>query len=309
MKGKNTMTEQDYYIEIESYIKKNELNKKRRILEENYETLNNYWHIGKLLVELQNGEKRAKYGEELIKKWSIEFTKHYGKGYNRANLFKFRQFYLAFPNISPLGRQLTWSHIREILPIKDINKRNYYLNLCIERNLSKRKLIEEIKSNSYERLINKPNHIELIFPKKEYSILDGMKNPIIIKIDKNKSIKNEKDLELTILSEIEFILNQFGSGFTFVGSEYKINNYRIDILLFNYELNSFVVVELKSKKLKPEDKAQVEMYMKLVDDNLKKAFHNKTIGIIITKESNKFIANFIRSEKIFPLEYKIEEFK
>ncbi len=303
------MTEQDYYIEIESYIKKNELNKKIRILEENYDTLNNYWNIGKLLVELQNGEKRANYGDELIKKWSIEFTKRYGKGYNRANLFKFRQFYLAFPIISPLGRQLTWSHIREVLPIKDPNKRNYYLNLCIERKLSKRKLIEEIKSNSYERLINKPNHIEIIFPKKEYSILDGMKNPIIIKIDKNKSIKSERDLELTILSEIEFILTQFGSGFTFVGSEYKINNYRIDILLFNYELNCFVVVELKLRKLKIEDKAQVEMYMKLVDDNLKKSFHNKTIGIIINKESDKFIANFIRSERVFPLEYKIEEFK
>ena len=63
----NIMTEQDYYIEIESYIKKNELNKKIRILEENYDTLNNYWNIGKLLVELQIGEKRANYGDELIK--------------------------------------------------------------------------------------------------------------------------------------------------------------------------------------------------------------------------------------------------
>ena len=62
------MKEQDYYVEIESYIKRNEVNKKRRVLEENYDNLNNYWNIGKLLVEAQGGEVRAKYGDELIKK-------------------------------------------------------------------------------------------------------------------------------------------------------------------------------------------------------------------------------------------------
>ena len=204
-----------------------------------------------------------------------------------------------------MGRALTWSHIREILPIKDKSKRNYYINLCIEKSLSKRKLIEEIKSNSYERLINKPNSVELIVPKKEYNILDDMKNPIIIKLEKNREIKSEKDLEITILSEIEFILTQLGRGFTFVGSQYKINNYYIDILLFNYELNSFVVVELKTRKLKVEDKAQVEMYMRLVDENLKKSTQNKTIGIIISKEQEDYVVNFVKSNDLIPLIYEI----
>ena len=99
---------------------------------------------------------------------------------------------------------------------------------------------------------------------------------------------------------------QFGKGFTFVGSQYKINNYYIDLLLFNIELNSYVVVELKVRKLKPEDKAQTEMYMNLVDNNLKKSFHNKTIGIIISKEQDEYIANFVRSNNLIPLEYIIE---
>ena len=192
------------------------------------------------------------------------------------------------------------------MSIKDINKRNYYINQCIDKNLSSRELAKEIKSNSYERLINKPKNIELIIPKKEYTILEDMKNPIIIKVDKNKVIKSEKDLEVTILSEIEFVLMQFGKGFTFVGSQYKINNYYIDLLLFNIELNSYVVVELKVRKLKPEDKAQTEMYMDLVDNNLKKSFHNKTIGIIISKEQDEYIANFVRSNNLIPLEYIID---
>jgi len=299
------MKEQDYYVEIESYIKRNEVNKKRRVLEENYDNLNNYWNIGKLLVEAQGGEVRAKYGDELIKKWSVRFTRNYGKGYNNTNLKRFRQFFLLFPKGAPLAHQLSWTNITLLLPIKNENKRNYYINLCIEKNLSKRKLIEEIKSNSYERLINKPNNVELIVPKKGYTILDDMKNPIIIKLEKNGEIKSEKDLELIILSEIEFILTQLGKGFCFLGSQYKINNYYIDILLFNIELNCYVVVELKVRKLKVEDKAQVEMYMKLVDENIKKATQNKTIGIIISKEQDKFVVNFIKSDKLIPLTYEL----
>jgi predicted nuclease of restriction endonuclease-like (RecB) superfamily len=204
-----------------------------------------------------------------------------------------------------VGRNISWTHFRYLIPIKDENKRNYYINLCIERNLSKRQLIEEIKSNGYERLINKMDNIEIVQNKKGYSVLNDMRNPIIIKVDKNKMINNEKDLELTILSEIEFILTQLGKGFCFIGSQYKINNYYIDILLFNIELNSYVVVELKVRKLKVEDKAQVEMYMKLVDENIKKSTQNKTIGIIISKEQDKFVANFIKSDKLISLTYEL----
>ena len=161
------MQEEKYYVEIESYIKRNEIGKRKRILEENYDTSNNYWEIGRLLIEAQGGEKRAKYGNELIKKWSAKFSEAYGVGYNATNLKRFRQFFITFPKGAPLGH-LSWTHIRTLLPIKDINKRNYYINICIERNLSKRKLEEEIKSNSYERLIDKPKNTELIVPKRKY---------------------------------------------------------------------------------------------------------------------------------------------
>lgn len=298
------MKENEYYNEIESFIKKNEISKKRRIIEENYDTLNNYWNIGKLIVEAQGGKIHAKRGEELIKKWSIQFTKKYGKGYDATNLRKFRQFYLEIPKCATLWR-VSWSIIKIVLPIKDINRRNYYFNLSVEQNLSVRQLQEKIKSNSYERLINKPINVELIISKKEYTILEDIKNTIIIKVDKNKIIKSEKDLELTILSEITFVLTQLGRGFAFIGNQYKINNYYIDILLFNIELNSYVVVELKTRRLKVEDKAQVEMYMKLVDENIKKSTQNKTIGIIISKEQDDYVANFVRSNDLIPLTYEV----
>ena len=158
------MKEEQYYKEIEHLIKKNEINKKVRRLEENHSLVTTYWNVGRLIVEAQGGSSKAKYGNELIKKWSERLTKAYGKGYDATNLRKFRQFYLYFPKCAPAGLTLNWSHYRELLPIKNINKRNYYINLCIKNNLSKRDLIKEIKSNSYERLMNKPDKIDIIVP-------------------------------------------------------------------------------------------------------------------------------------------------
>ena len=303
------MNEQQYYEEIEHLIKKNEISKRVRSLEANNDLVTTYWNVGRLIVEAQGGEKRAKYGNELIKKWSIELTNKYGKGYDYTNLSRFRNFYIQFPILGPVA-QLSWTNIIKILPIKDENKRNYYINLCIKNNLSKRELTDAIKSNAYERLVDKPDKIDIIVPTK-YSITMDMKNPIIIPV-KNK-VTSEYDLELNILANLDFFFRQLGNGFTYVGHQYKIsdgkNYYFLDILLFNIEFNCYVIVELKLRELKKEDKAQIEFYMKLVDEQLKKPFHNKTIGIIISKESDNFIVNFVRQDDIVPLFYELEQLK
>ena len=299
------MTEEKYYQEIEHLIKRNEINKRARKLEEKNDTIVIYWQIGKTLVEAQGGSRRAKYGNELIKKWSTKLTEIYGKGYDYTNLSRFRKFYLCFP-ILGTACQLSWSYYRYLISIKNENKRNYYINLCIKNHLTVRELRKEIKSNSYERLIDKKTKIDIITPTK-YSITTDMKNPVIIPV-KNEVI-SEHDLEINILANLDFFFRQLGSGFTYVGHQYKIsdgkNNYYIDILLFNIKLNCYVCVELKMRKLKKEDKAQVEYYMKLVDQEFKEIHHNHTIGIIITKESDEFIVNFVHQDDIVPLSYEL----
>ena len=194
-----------------------------------------------------------------------------------------------------------------LLPIKDENKRNYYINLCIKNNLSKRELINEIKSNSYERLVNKPKKIEIELPK-TYSTITDMKNPIIIPV--SHEVKNEHDLELNILANLDYFFKQLGQGFAYIAYQYKLvkdnHNYFIDILLFNIELNCYVVLELKLRSLRKEDKAQMEFYMKLVDEQVRKPFHNRTISIILSKESEGFIVNFIKREDIIPLNYELK---
>lgn len=201
----------NYYDEVENYIKKNEVNKLARRYEENDDLLLTYWNVGRLMVEAQGGEARAKYGNELIKEWSNKLTQKYGKGYDSTNLRKFRRFYLMFPKCGTLSL-ISWSIIESILPIKDENKRNYYINLCITNNLSVRELRKEIKSNSYERLINKPDHIEIIYQTNKLKIVDNIKNPIIIEVGKNKIINNESDLEGVILAKLRSFFNQLGNA-------------------------------------------------------------------------------------------------
>lgn len=91
-------------------------------------------------MEAQGGSKRAKYGNELIKKWSEKLTKTYGKGYDYTNLSRFRRFFECFPIVAPVGQQLTWTHLKSILPIINENKRSYYINQIIDNNRSVRKL-------------------------------------------------------------------------------------------------------------------------------------------------------------------------
>ncbi len=207
-----------------------------------------------------------------------------------------------------MGQQLNWTIIRTILPIKDENKRNYYINLCIKNNLSKRELIKEIKSNSFERLEHKPDKVDIITSAIVPAIIENFKNPILLNLNGNK-VENEKDLEKLIYSQLSYVFMQLGNDFTWVGNQYKISdgnkNYYIDMLLYNVNYNCYVVVEIKCRSLKKEDKGQTEFYMTLVDKYKKRANNNPTIGIIITREQDKFVANFVKSEKLVPLTYEL----
>ena len=298
----------NYYDEVNSYVKKVEIGKAIRETNANRELVECYWNVGRLIVEAQGGKEKAKYGNELIRNWSKKLSNVYGKGYSYENLFKFRKFYLTFPIVDTLCPQLTWSIIRTLLPIVDINKRNYYINLCIENKLSVRELKLEIKSNSYERLEHKPDKIDIVVPTNVPAITNYFKNPILLKL-KDKEIKSESDLEKLIYSQLNYVFLQLGKGFTWVGNQYKVSdgnkNYFIDMLLYNIKYNCYVVVEIKCRKLKKEDKGQVEFYMNLVDNYVKEPSNNPTIGIIITKDQDKFVANFVRSEKVVPLTYEL----
>ena len=297
----------DYYLKIKEQFIDNKAYHKVKDYSKNKKDLETYYEVGKLLVEAQGGESRAKYGNKLIKEYSKKLTDELGKGYSDRHLRKMRQFYLTFNDEKwkPSVSKLTWSNIYILLSITDDNKRNYYINECIKNNLSKRKLQEKIKNNEYERLPEQ-TRIKLI-TEEENNIEDFIKNPIIIPNTMNYEEISEKRLKYLILENIELFLKELGDGFSFIGSEYKIkiNNryFYIDLLLFNYLYNSFVVVELKITDFKKEYIGQIKLYMNYIDKNLKKINQNNTIGIILCRRENKFVLGYVSDPKVFIREY------
>lgn len=304
----------DYYTEIKNVIENKEVNEGVRRLQSNKDTLNAYYEIGKLLVEAQGGEARAKYGNELIKSWSKKLVEQYGKGYDYTNLTRMRSLYLIFEKLGPAGQlfKISWTHWRYLLPIKNENERNYYINQCILNNLSKRELIKLIKEKAFDRLsYADKNNIKLIDSNKElnYSLKDMLLDPIIIKAPNNKKL-NEKILKKYILDELRDFFLQLGTGFLYAGSEYKVTylnkNFYIDMLLFNTNLNCYIPVELKLNSTNYKDISQIQLYRKIIDNILKKKYHNKTIGLVISKKNDNFIMEYVNDDGIYLVSYEIE---
>ena len=206
-----------------------------------------------------------------------------------------------------MSHQLSWSHYCELLPVNSIDKINYYIKITKEQNLSIRELRAKIKNNEYERLDESTK--EKLKEKEELKVPDLVKNPIQIKNTSGNNEISEKVLQKLILEDIPSFLDELGNGFTFVRNEYKIKigdryNY-IDLLLFNYEFNCFVVVELKVSELKKEHIGQIEFYMNYIDKNLKKINQNKTIGIIICKKENRYVIEYCSDDRIISREYEL----
>ena len=145
----------NYYNEIKTKLIDNEVYKKVKDYSKNKNELNIYYEVGKLIIEAQGGEDRAKHGDELIKEFSNRLINEVGKKYNYKTLLKIRKFYLFSEKVATLSRQLTWSHYVELLPLKDVNEINYYINITEEYRLGVRELREKIKNREYQRLDDK----------------------------------------------------------------------------------------------------------------------------------------------------------
>ena len=306
------MEEINYYNEIKNLIESYEINHKVRALQDNSEKLYTNWNIGRLLVEAQGGLNRAKYGDGLIKQWSIVFMRDYGKHYNVRELRRMRQFYLLFSIWSAVPTEISWSHIIEILSLKNKNEMNYYINQVMLNHLSTRELRSMIKSRAYDRLsyADKEN-IKLIDVNNSSSLTleDMIKDPILIKSNNKTQKLGEKALHKYIINMLENKFLELGTGFALIGHEVKIvidnHTFKIDLLFFNVNLNAYVVVELKSREFHPKDKGQLEFYVDYVDKNMKLKNHNKTIGLLIVRKKNKYVIEYVTNKDIYVTTYKL----
>ena len=292
----------NYYDEIKKELLNNEITKKVKNYSINKSDLTTYYNVGKLL-----SEAGKHYGEGIIKEYSKRLINEFRRNFGITLLKRIRQFYIVIEKGATMSHQLSWSHYCELLPVNSIDKINYYIKITEEQNLSVRELRTKIKNNEYERLDEETKN--KLKNKEELKVPDLVKNPIQIKNTDGNNEISEKVPQKLILEDIPSFLDELGNGFTFVRNEYKIKigdryNY-IDLLLFNYEFNCFVVVELKVSELKKEHIGQIEFYMNYIDKNLKNINQNKTIGIIICKKENKYVIEYCSDDRIISREYEL----
>ena len=237
--------------------------------------LQTYWNIGRRIVEEeQNGNYRAEYGSSLLKELSKELTKEYGKGFSRSNLQSMRNLYLNYEKCQTLSGKLSWSHYLLLLGVSDLNARSFYEHECENSNWSVRELERQIDSALYERLllskgeVNKQIVLELSQKGVTYQTPDSfIKDPMVVEfigIPEEKPML-ESDLEKALIEHIEDFLLELGRGFMFVGSQQRISiagmNYYVDMVFYNKILRSYVLIDLKINKLKPENFGQMNMYI------------------------------------------------
>ena len=292
----------NYYNDIKNELINNEINRKVKNYSINKRDLNTYYNVGKML-----SEAGKHYGEGIIKEYSKRLTIELGKGYSKRNLWLMLKFYQLKEKMQTVSAQLSWSHYCELLTLESIDEIDYYIMISEKQNLSVRQLRVKIKSNEYKRLpeVSKDKFIL----KEKLTVVDFVKNPIIIRNSNNYEIISEKILQKLILEDIEVFMKELGNSFCFIGSEYKIrvgNNFNyIDLLLFNIEYNCYVAIELKVTELKKEHIGQIQVYMNYIDENLRKINQDKTIGIIICKQDNKYVIKYCSDDRIIAREYEL----
>jgi predicted nuclease of restriction endonuclease-like (RecB) superfamily len=287
----------------------------------NFTMVEAYWLIGKRIIEEeQNGADRAEYGEYLIKNLSIELKNDLGKGFSVANLKNFRQFYRSFPDFEKsyaLCSQLSWSHFRLIMRVENEKARNYYLTECSEQRWSTRVLERNINSFYYERLLSSQEKQTELSVQKNFektSHKDFIKDPYVLEFLglPEKPFPGENTIENSIIENIKDFLLEMGSGFSFVGRQFRISSetkhFYIDLVFYNYLLKCFVLIDLKTAELTHQDVGQMDMYVRMFDDLKRQSDDNPTLGIILCSHKDETIVRYSvlkGNEQLFASKYRL----
>ena len=284
----------------------------------NVEMLKLYWNIGKIIMEIQQGNERATYGETVLEKLSEKLTNEFGKGFSKRNPERMRKFYICFPIATTVSSQLSWSHYLELIKIDDEPKRNFYIKECINSKWSVRELDRQICSLLFERLALSKDKKGILKLAKEGQVLregkDLVKDPFVLEfLDiKENTDYLEKDLESDILNHLKEFLLELGKGFMFVGSQVRItmeeDHFYPDLVFYNRLLKCFVIIDLKLGEITHQDIGQIQMYVNYYDRDIKSEDENPTVGILLSTEKNKTVVKYTLpadNSNIFASTYKL----
>jgi len=257
-----------------------------------------YWKIGKRINDEVLNNQRAAYGMQIVASLARQLTIEYGNSFSDKNIRRMMQFAERFPDIqivASLMRQLTWTHITLLLPLKQPLQREFYAEMCRIENWSVRILRQKIDSMLYERtaISHKPEEViknELQTLRDEDKLTPDLvfRSPYFLDFAKLKNTFHEKDLETAVLLELEQFILELGVGFTFVERQKRMiidnDDFYLDLLFYHRKLHRLIAVELKVGKFKAAYKGQMELYLRYLEKYETEAGEESPLGLILCSE-------------------------
>jgi predicted nuclease of restriction endonuclease-like (RecB) superfamily len=305
------MLEKDYFNDLNKIKETIRQNQNKAMVYVNSQMIMTYYEIGTII------NQRKTWGSKYIEILANDL-KEYGKGYSLQNLYRMSQMSQEFSRdeiISQPVREIPWGTlVNVILPKSKSHKEMlWYINATHKYGWSRAMVMNQIEMKAYERSLIEPDTTDIV--KSDDSLKELFKDTIVIDfLDKNK-LKTEKDLKNQMIDNIIKFLNELGPGFSLVGKEYKLTTptdeeFYIDLLMYHTKIHAYVVIEVKLGKFKPEHLGQLIFYVNAVDDLERTEGDNETIGLLLCKDADNYVAKTSLNKSLLKLgisKYKIME--
>ena len=259
-----------------------------------------YWHIGRRILQVQH---RAGWGARVVDRLSEDLGRAFPdtRGFSTRNLKYMRAFADAWPEesiVQQLAAQIPWFHNCVLLDqVREPAQREWYVRATIEHGWSRKVLVHQIESDLYGRKGKALTNFDRTLPAPQSELAGQMlKDPYNLDFLGLSEDMAERDLERSLLAHLEKFLLELGAGFAFVGRQYHLevggHDYYIDLLFYHVRLHRYVVIELKTEEFKPEFVGKMGFYLAAVDDSLRKAPDEPSVGIILCKSRDKVVVEY-----------------
>ena len=271
-----------------------------------------YWHIGERINREVLGNKRAEYGKQIVSTVATQLREEYGsRGFDEKNIRRMMQFAQKLPDeqiVASMMRQLSWTHILQVLSLKDDFQREFYLTLAASERWSVRRLREEIDGMLYERTAISGKPDELI--KKELSQLreDNVlspdlvfKSPYFLEFAGLKGMYSERNLEDSLVAHLEQFILELGNGFTFVERQKRMiidgEDFYLDLLFYHRRLHRLIAIDLKLGRFKAQYKGQMELYLRWLEKNEMEPGEESPLGLLLCTEGSEEQIELLQLDK------------
>ena len=282
----------------------------------NQELIKLHWWIGK---EITNRQEKEKWGSQVIEKFCKDIQSNFPglKGFSRSNIFRMKSFYLSYTIVAQAARQLEtppefclnipwWHNVILIEKVKNFQEREWYAKNTIEHGWSRSMLELWIESNLYHRKGKAPNNFQKTLPSPQSDLAEQtLRDPYNFDFMTLIQEAREKEIEDGLMTHIQKFLLELGSGFAFVGRQVPVRvekeDYCLDLLFYHIKLRCYFIIELKAVPFKPEFTGQMNFYLAIVDDKIKSAEDNPTIGLILCKSKNSVTVKYALEGVLSPI--------